>query len=409
MVIDSIVELSEAREEVSQIVGSGFDGDHPEAGYVRDRLAEMEEQSKVARRDLSHAEAEIYLLAPEDIFEQSSGWGETDLRRGPQTVMRSWQRVGGIWARNRRCACLGCSAPEDLGVGKLLRSPGSVLAARSVHGANFQYHPLNEGGRMAGKISVARVGDKYAFALRDRRGVILMRSRVYGSLDEALRDAEEVRSVTSEPGSEVALETLVPDSPGMAAESGAPVGAQKRPSGPFAVRLKFVGTPEAPMDYKSGLPLSVLDNLMSDLNELFKAASIVVAMDHSRELPQQGDYSSGLELAAPPRVRLRAGSTWLHLLTEYGTETSKVLGIVVALLKGPGALAALPGKTKAAWYNSQADATEAKERAERAAERVRLRNGLERVLAPAPEEFESLPQFPASRSGADDSAAPPGR
>ncbi len=102
------------------------------------------------------------------------------------------------------------------------------------------------------------------------------------------------------------------------------------------------------------------------------------------------DWLDASSAGGTPRVHLRPGSLWVDIVAERATFGAAALGLMGAILKGGPALAALPGRTKAAWFNAQDEANLAKEKALTSAARLRNRLEIDRVEAPDVMDVRSL-------------------
>jgi hypothetical protein len=157
--------------------------------------------------------------------------------------------------------------------------------------------------------------------------------------------------------------------------------------------LRFSGTEARPCNYDVGLPLADLTWNVADVLVICESARFIFAWAepgaqyepwlskrYGKGLPYESFwFPPGWRGDPPPvdeqpLVKFAAGS-WIMTISENTQYDAGALTLVTAILTGQSALAALPGKTKYAWYNAKEEALEAKRASLEAAERLKARAG----------------------------------
>ncbi|TQN49064.1 hypothetical protein FHX52_2223 [Humibacillus xanthopallidus] len=215
-------------------------------------------------------------------------------------------------------------------------------------------------------------------------GTAMTSSETYSTVEGATRSAVGFKSLASLPTTHVRV---------LSGRAGEPVGnrlAHLRSAGDldrqYRVSIRFVRGPRGELDYRAGVALSDLTMLLADMHNMYGDCVHVLSYEAERATAGRVDWLDASAAGGTPRVRLRPGSMWVDIATEHATFGAAALGLMGAILKGGPALAALPGRTKAAWFNAQGEANLAKEKALDSA--ARLRKRLEIDCVELPEAFD---------------------
>lgn len=234
---------------------------------------------------------------------------------------------------------------------------------------------------MTERLVIYRSGRNFRIRVETDTDGVLMKSEPYRSLKAAEGAAEALKRLW--PSAEVVLPNELMHSADAVVAS--PTLSELILAEETTVRVRLTGSDTAPLDYSQGLALSDLRSILNDFSDIYKAASQVVL-----------GASTASETVIPPdevpdpRVRVRSGSVILEFMTEAGTTAGTVLSLFAAILKGPPAIAALHGKTKAAWHNAEAEGAEAVLRAEEAKRRLSEERGLARVQTKGMPELDNV-------------------
>lgn len=234
---------------------------------------------------------------------------------------------------------------------------------------------------MAERLVIYQSGRNYRIRVETDNEGVLLRSEPYRSPNAAEAAAWALKRLW--PEAEVVLPGQVVSSPEVALSR--PDRSQLSLPEEAIVRVRLTGIEGAPLDYADGLGLSDLRSILADCAQIYDAASQIVLATWS---PSTATVPA--DEMPDARVKIRSGSVVLEFLAETSPTALAVISVFGAILKGPPAIAALPGKTRAAWHNAQADAAEALTRAEEARRRLAEERGLGRVTTKGIPELDSV-------------------